>query len=171
MNEDAKLRTIGRRQHLARMIREYRNEDLDSIADLVEYFNAESECFKMVGGFSRSHFLDMLGLLSPFLRIWVRESTQEIVSALAMVEQDNLYSGEKGLDELFWFSVPESRGSLENVKLLKAAKNYAKNSGIAYLTMGAMEGFYFSKIGSFYKRMGFHLHQNQYICDLRNSDG
>ena len=42
-----------------------------------------------------------------------------------MVEQPNLYSGQKGLEELFWFSRPEYRGNIDNVKLLKAAENYA----------------------------------------------
>ncbi|MBR8827169.1 MAG: hypothetical protein DSM107014_04560 [Gomphosphaeria aponina SAG 52.96 = DSM 107014] len=75
------------------MIRQYSQEDLSQIADLVECFANESGCFEIVGGFSRSHFLDTLFSCEGFLRIWVRDCDDMIVSALAMVKNINPYSG------------------------------------------------------------------------------
>lgn len=148
------------------MIRQYCQEDLPGIADLVECFATESGCFEAVGGFSRAHFLSTLESLKTWLQIWVRDSNKIIISALAMVEQTNPYSGEKGLEELFWFSRPEYRGSIENVKLLKAAENYAKENQVFYMAMGSMVGFHPPKIEFFYEKRGLKLHQKHYICPI-----
>lgn len=148
------------------MIRKYCQEDLSGIADLVDCFATESGCFDVVGGFSRSHFLNTLESLEPFLRIWVRDSGEIIASALAMVEHINPYSGKNCLEELFWFSRPEYRGNIENVKLLKAAEEYAKNHQVFYMAMVNMVEFYPSRIELFYEKRGFKLHQKQYFRAL-----
>lgn len=152
------------------MIRQYCQEDLPGIADLIECFATESGCFDVVGGFSRSHFLNTLESLKTWLRIWVRDSNKIITSALAMVEQTNPYSGEKGLEELFWFSRPEYRGNSENVKLLKAAEDYAKNHQVFYMAMVSMVEFHPPKIEIFYEKRGFKLHQKQYFRALINEN-
>lgn len=148
------------------MIRQYTKKDLLAITDLVECFANESGCFEVVGGFSRSHFINSLKLLESFLRIWLRDCDGIIVSALAMVEHTNPYSGKKCLEELFWFSHPDYRGSLENVKLLKNAENYAQNNSIFYMTMGSMVEFSPRKIDALYKKQGFKLHQKQYFREI-----
>lgn len=145
------------------MIRQYTEDDLSAITDLVECFATESGCFEIVGGFSRSHFLEILQSLTSFLRIWMVEKDGLIVSALAMIEQPNIYSGKKSLEELFWFSRPDYRGNLENIKLLQIAEVYAKNNGIMYVAMGNMVDFQPPKIENFYKKRGFKLHQKHYF--------
>ncbi len=148
------------------MIRQYCQEDLPGIADLVECFATESGYGDVVGDFSRPYFLRTLESLEEWLRIWVVDSNKTIISALAMVEQPNLYSGRKGLEELFWFSRPEYRGNIENVKLLKAAENYAKDNQVFYITMGSMVGFHPPKIELFYEKRGFKLQQKHHILTI-----
>lgn len=145
------------------MIRQYCEEDLSDIADLVECFEEEHGCFKVVGGFSRSHFLKALKSMEPLLKIWVRESEEKVVSALAMVEFVNPYSGKKGFEELFWFSLPEYRGNHENTQLLDMAEIYAVENKICYMAMSLMEGRSSIKIETLYKRHEFFLHQKQYF--------
>lgn len=150
------------------MIRQYCQDDLESIADLVEHFASESGCFEIVGGFSRSHFLKTLETLESFLRVWVRDSDGSVVSVLAMLEHDNPYSGKDCLEELFWFSYPSHRGHIENVSLLKAAESYARKTELCYLAMGSMVDFQPPKIDLFYQRRGFHLHQKQYFLAINS---
>lgn len=152
------------------MIRQYSQEDLPQIADLVESFAKESGCFEIVGGFSRPHFLDTLKSYEAFLRIWVRDCDGIVVSALAMVENINPYSGENCLEELFWYSLPEYRGYLQNIKLLKFAEDYAKNNQIFYMAMVSMVSFHPPKIELFYEKRGFKLHQRQYFRDIVNEN-
>lgn len=150
------------------MIRQYSPEDLPQIADLIECFANESGCTKVIGGFSRLDFLETLQSCADFVRIWVRDCDSLIVSVLAMVENINLYSGKKGLEELFWYSLPEYRGYVQNLKLLKAAEDYAKENRLFYMTMGSMVDFHPPKIEIFYGKRGFKLHQKQYFRQIIN---
>lgn len=150
------------------MIRNYSPEDLSGIADLVECFANESGCFDVVGGFSRVHFLSTLKDWESALRIWVRECNDMIVSALAMVEHTNPYSGKNSLEELFWYSRPAYRSHIDNVKLLKLAESYAKDHGVFYMAMVSMAEFHPPKIDFFYDKRGFKLHQKQYFRNINN---
>ncbi len=147
-------------------IRFAKRNDIKGLIDLLIDFNSEFECFELVGGIDNDVVQERLLSIWDMLKIWVCTDNWRIVSALAMVEFLNPFSGRKALEELFWYALPEIRGEKE-CSLFDYMEEYAIESGYKYIAMSSMNTSHVDILKKFYTKRGFKLHQFQYFKQIK----
>jgi len=150
------------------MIRDYLEEDLEEIVDIAICFEKESNLFQRTGGVNREIFKNNLRQYykKGMLKIWVVEERKKITAALGVIIGKDILSGQTGINELFWYSHPEFRGSISNIKLIKKMEKYAISINAKYIMMFHLSHFKEKQLNRFYMKTGYKKCQSQYIKAL-----
>jgi hypothetical protein len=147
-------------------IRLAKKDDINKLIEILNAFNNEFDCLQPVGGIEEKIISDRLLSIWEILKIWVCTDNDRILSALAMLEFLNPFSGQKAFEELFWYALPEVRGN-KRCSLFDHMEKYALKKGVKYIAMSSINGVNSEKMKSFYLKKGFKLHQLQYFKQIQ----
>jgi hypothetical protein len=147
------------------MIRPLVKSDAAQLVDLGKEFWHKCNMSK-TGDYPKDAIFRRLysGLLENKIIGWGYEENKKIVSGIIFVIIENFWLYEKQMQELAWFCSEEKRGSLNNIRLLKAAEKYAKENNIRLFCMGGISGSpSFEKLEKFYNKNGFFILDRNYL--------
>lgn len=148
------------------VVRTAKLTDHDGILALLQNFGDETKCFEAVGGLDPTTLAQAFLAMQSALQIWIVEDNKTIVAALGMIEVTNPFSGLKGLEEFFWYSLPQYRGCPQTLTLISRAEDYAHHHNIRYVTMTSMTEITSPRVERYFESRGFTLRQRQYIYTL-----
>ena len=151
------------------MIKQGTKEDIIDMVICAKEFEKESGVFKKTGGIDVDYFTTLLNTLfdNNILKCWLITKDDMIVGGIGLLEVEDLFSGIKCLNELFWFVKKEYRGSIENIRLFKKMETYAKNNDVKYIQMIHLPDLKEVKLEKLYIKKGYSLLQKCYIKEVR----
>lgn len=149
------------------LVRQINIKDVPSLIRLGHFFWKES-VMSVFSEFPEQNVYRFLfnGFSSQSMVGWCIES-ECIRQGIIFVKSANIWSNEKQLNEIAWFSEKDSRFGLSSVKLIKEAEKWAKNNGFIYMSMGRIKGCQsYNKLPKFYERIGFQTAEEIFIKKL-----
>lgn len=140
------------------MIREAETKDLPDLVELCRMFfeesglqSTESFCPESMRGFHARM------LATPSAITVVAESDGEVQGLLSAIIAPEFHNAAflKG-HEIYWYVVPEHRGSSIAVRLMRHVDEWMKSHGAREFCVSHMEKFNAESASSLYRRMGFN---------------
>lgn len=121
----------------------------------------------MPGGFEPDHFVkkwnEILDGGTGVILASFKENT--ITGAIGAVLTQHLFSSKMMAVECFWYVLPEHRG--DGIRLLKAFEEWAVKAGAELLAMIHLLSLQPEKLGSLYRRMGYHPVEVNYLKEIQ----
>lgn len=132
------------------MIRQATRADVPDIVDLGErHWNESSYGQWMKADREAMATLARAALETPNALVLADERDARLVGIIGVVAMPHIYTGVLVMSELFWYVVPDARGS--GVRLLKHAEAWAAANGVQFSTMMAPD----ERVAQFLVRIGY----------------
>jgi len=143
------------------MIRQIYTWEIQRLEDFARAFHAEAN----IGGeFSPENWRNGIGnlFLSNSLGAFGVFKEGELVGVLVGQVSSNLFANVLTANELMWYILPDCRGSIEAVKLVKVFEDWAASKGASAVIMAHLkhspEG-----IAAFYQKRGYAELETHYL--------
>lgn len=143
------------------MIRQATIEDFDIILDMAKKF-WQSTIYEEE--FDRDHTKKVVGLAFDHGLIAVIEQKEGVVGFVGGVKSPLLANPNVMMGtELAWWVEPEYRKGGEGIKLMKFIEKLAKEQGVKYWVMVAMESSDPETAAKIYERLGYEKTESSYV--------
>lgn len=137
------------------MIRLAKLNDLDRIVEVGASLHAETEHFgrcRYVGEKVKAFIGALINSDDGF--VMVAERDGQVVGGIVAVTVEQWFSHDKIATEISVFILPEYRGSMDALRLLKAFKAWARTKGVVYTMAGISTGIHAEKTKALYQAAG-----------------
>ena len=152
------------------MIREFQREDFGAIRRYADDFWSEIQFAEFLGPINIDYFQRVFWSLyqEGKIKMWVFEKPGNgVVGGLCMLENINLFTGKRGLEELFWFVSAPYRNSSCSIRLIKEMEKFALTNSYDYITIYHMDKPMPEKLKKFYESQKYTPAQWQYIKKIK----
>ena len=137
-------------------VRRALGSDLATIVSMGESMRNESPRFARLG-YSYERVFELLAGLSasPHGLVLVAEQDGEIVGMLLGFVGKHFFSDDLTANELVVYVAPQARGGTASVKLIRYFESWAKQLGVADITLGVSTEVHAERTAEFYQRLGY----------------
>lgn len=148
------------------MIRRLHAWEIEDVTTIAEAFYAEAN---MGGAFNKVHFEESLQRASAIGALYLggRFSGDVLVGVLAGSAHPNLMSGELVAQELFWYVLPEHRGGMDGIRMLRDFETWAADAGAKHIFMAHFHSQQTGEsVAALYERLGYKPVETHHLKSL-----
>lgn len=146
-------------------------DELDSLAEGARaYFAEAGDHGSFKGGFDERAFAATWGgiIRTGHGRVWGSfDRDGRITGALSGLKQVDLCNGDLIAAVVFWYLIPEYRGSRDCLRLFRSFEAWAVEIGAKRLAVGHLARLMPRSFEKFYRRLGYELNEMHYMKELQ----